>query len=160
MLCLQLASKLILWRNRAKSSWSRPEAEKARRRAEARREPFSPITQIHGLCSRLQLNAVLKPVVGITATIVHNRCLGCNSFGRSISRYDSRLCRKTRSGFERPFFRLAASGCIDDTSNTACFAVFARRKNCSLSGRRWSSPTDSQPVGPSLLPRQVKQEKA
>jgi len=30
------------------------------------------------------------------------------------------------SGF---FFRLAASGCIDDKTNIACFAVFARRKN-------------------------------
>ncbi len=62
-----------------------------------------------------------------------------------------RLCRKTRSGFpsglslgvedERPFFRLAASGSIDDETNIACFAVFARRKNCSLSGRRASFPT-------------------
>ena len=39
-----------------------------------------------------------------------------------------RLCLKTRSGFERPFFHLAASGCIDDRTNIACFAVFARRK--------------------------------
>ena len=74
---------------------------------------------------------------------------------------DPRLCRKTRSGFERPFFlnrficccrsncrikasavvRPAASGCIDDRTNIACFAVFARRKNCSLSGRRRSFPT-------------------
>jgi hypothetical protein len=53
-------------------------------------------------------------------------------------------CRGTRSGFERPFFRLAASGCIDDKTNIACFAVFARRKNDSLSGRRRNSPTDSQ----------------
>jgi len=52
-------------------------------------------------------------------------------------------CRRIRSGFERPFFRLAASGCIDDKTNIACFAVFARRKNCSLSGRRRNSPTDS-----------------
>jgi len=37
-------------------------------------------------------------------------------------------CRRTRSGFERPFFRLAASGCVDDKTNIACFAVFARRK--------------------------------
>ena len=35
-------------------------------------------------------------------------------------------CRSIRSGFDRPFFRLAASGCIDDTTNIACFAVFAR----------------------------------
>ncbi len=54
----------------------------------------------------------------------------------------TRLCRKTQSGFERPFFRLAASGSIDDKTNIACFAVFARRKNCSLSGRRWSLPTE------------------
>ena len=40
-----------------------------------------------------------------------------------------RLCRKTRSGFKRPFFRLPASGCIDDRTNIACFAVFARQKN-------------------------------
>ena len=53
-------------------------------------------------------------------------------------------CRRTRSGFERPFFRLAASGCIDDKTNIACFAVFARRKNCSLSGRRRNSPIGSE----------------
>ena len=40
--------------------------------------------------------------------------------------------RRTQSGFERPFFRLAASGSIDDETNIACFAVFVRRKNCSL----------------------------
>jgi len=28
------------------------QVKKARRRAEARREPFSPTTQIHGLCSQ------------------------------------------------------------------------------------------------------------
>ena len=39
-----------------------------------------------------------------------------------------RLCRKTRSGFERLILRLTASGCIDDITNIACFAVFARRK--------------------------------
>ena len=61
-------------------------------------------------------------------------CLGTVSRG-------IRLCRKTLSGFERPFFRRAASGSIDDTTNIACFAVFARRKNCSLSGRRPSFPT-------------------
>jgi len=42
-----------------------------------------------------------------------------------------RLCRKTRSGFERLIFRLTVSGCIDDITNIACFAVFARRKNVS-----------------------------
>ena len=36
---------------------------------------------------------------------------------------------------------MAASGCIDDRTNIACFAVFARRKNGSLSGRRRSFPT-------------------
>ncbi|MCH8193662.1 MAG: carbohydrate binding family 9 domain-containing protein [Planctomycetes bacterium] len=61
-------------------------------------------------------------------------------------RHRLRLCLKTRPGFpsglslgvedERPFSRLAASGCIDDKTNIACFAVFARRKNGSLSGRR------------------------
>ena len=40
-----------------------------------------------------------------------------------------RLCLKTPSGFERLVFRLAASGCIDDRNNIACFAVFARQKN-------------------------------
>jgi len=40
-----------------------------------------------------------------------------------------RLCLKTRSGFERLFFRLTASGYIDDTTNIACFAVFVRQKN-------------------------------
>jgi streptomycin 6-kinase len=39
-----------------------------------------------------------------------------------------RLCLKTRSGFERLVFRLTASGSIDDKTNIACFAVFARRK--------------------------------
>jgi len=38
-------------------------------------------------------------------------------------------CRTTRSGFERLVFRLRASGCIDDRTNIACFAVFFRRKN-------------------------------
>jgi len=52
-------------------------------------------------------------------------------------------CRRIRSGFERPFSRLAASGCIDDRTNIACFAVFAKRKNGSLSGRRRNSPTGS-----------------
>ena len=48
-----------------------------------------------------------------------------------------RLCPKTRSGFERPFFRLATSGCIDDRTNIACFAVFARQKNaCSRADER------------------------
>ena len=41
----------------------------------------------------------------------------------------SRLCLKTRSGFERLIFRLAASGSIDDKTNIACFAVFVRREN-------------------------------
>ena len=55
------------------------------------------------------------------------------------------VCRRTRSGFERPFFPPAASGCIDDRPNIACFAVLARRKNGSPSGRRRSPPTDSSP---------------
>ena len=40
--------------------------------------------------------------------------------------------------------RLAASGYIDDRTNPpmADFAVFARRKNCSLSGRRRSFQTE------------------
>ena len=56
--------------------------------------------------------------------------------------FDNRLCWKTLSGFERPFFHLAASGCIDDRTNIACFAVFARRKNRSLSGRRRGFQTE------------------
>ncbi|MCH8194237.1 MAG: DUF2461 family protein [Planctomycetes bacterium] len=42
---------------------------------------------------------------------------------------NTRLCLKTPSGFERLVFLLAASGCIDDRTNIACFAVFARQKN-------------------------------
>jgi hypothetical protein len=53
-----------------------------------------------------------------------------------------RLCRTSRPGFERPFSRLAASGSIDDKTNIACFTVFARRKKCPLSGRRWTLPTE------------------
>ena len=57
----------VLWRDRAKSSWMNSEmgtegaraAEKARRYTEARRDPFSPTTQIHGLCSRSQSEEVL-----------------------------------------------------------------------------------------------------
>jgi hypothetical protein len=60
---LELVSKLVLKRNRARSPWARPEVEKARRRAEARREPFSPTTPSHGLRSRLQPETVLKPVL-------------------------------------------------------------------------------------------------
>ncbi|MCF7974812.1 MAG: PAS domain-containing protein [Phycisphaerae bacterium] len=43
-------------------------------------------------------------------------------------------CRRTQSSFERPFDRLAASACIDDKTNIACFGLFANRSNCSLSG--------------------------
>ena len=50
------------------------------------------------------------------------------------------LCLKTQS--EQPFSRLAASGCIDDKTNIACFAVFARRKIRSLSGRRRGLQTE------------------
>ncbi len=57
------------------------------------------------------------------------------------SMWSLRLCLKTPSGFERLAFRLAASGCIVDTTNIACFAVFARRKNGPLSGRRRNFPT-------------------
>ena len=57
-----------------------------------------------------------------------------------------RLCRKTRSGFERPFFHLAESGFIDDKTDIACFAVLARRKHCSPSGRRWSFPIEPNPA--------------
>ena len=50
---------------------------------------------------------------------------------------NTRLCLKTPSGFERLIFLLAASGCIDDRTNIACFAVFARQKNArSRAGRR------------------------
>jgi hypothetical protein len=49
----------------------------------------------------------------------------------SAPQHDTRLCLKTRSGFERLIFRLTASGSIDDKTNIpplADFAVFARRK--------------------------------
>ena len=42
---------------------------------------------------------------------------------------NQRLCLKTRPGFDRLVFRLATSGSIDDKTNIACFAIFARRKN-------------------------------
>ncbi|KPK36195.1 MAG: hypothetical protein AMJ65_16540 [Phycisphaerae bacterium SG8_4] len=42
--------------------------------------------------------------------------------------YLFRLCLKTRPGFVRLVLHLTASGCIDDKTNIACFAVFARRK--------------------------------
>ena len=56
---LEAIPKPVLKRDRAKSSWARPEVERARRRAGARRERFSPRTQIHGLCSRSQSKVVL-----------------------------------------------------------------------------------------------------
>jgi len=59
---------------------------------------------------------------------------------------DTRLYRKTRSGSERPFFCLPASGSIDDKTNIACFAVFARQKNSSLSGLRRSFPTEPRTI--------------
>ena len=46
-----------------------------------------------------------------------------------MNQFTLRLCLETSPGFERLVFRLAASGCIDDRTNIACFAVFARRKN-------------------------------
>jgi len=57
-----------------------------------------------------------------------------------------RLCLKTRSGFERLIFRLAASGSIDDKTNIACFAVFARRKNARSRTRRRSFQTEPRKV--------------
>jgi len=39
--------------------------------------------------------------------------------------------------------RLTASGCIDDKTTIACFAVFVSRKNAAFSGRRRNSPTGS-----------------
>ena len=50
----------VLLRDRAKSSWSRPEVKKAQRRADARREPFLPTTQSHGLCSRSQQKEAMR----------------------------------------------------------------------------------------------------
>jgi predicted nuclease of restriction endonuclease-like (RecB) superfamily len=44
---------------------------------------------------------------------------------RQVKERELGACRRIRSGFELPFFRLAASGCIDDRTNIACFAVFA-----------------------------------
>ena len=49
--------------DRARSLWARPEVERARRRTEVRREPFSPTTQSHGLRSRSQPKGVLKSVL-------------------------------------------------------------------------------------------------
>jgi len=43
-----------------------------------------------------------------------------------------RLCLKTRSGFVRLIFRLTASGCIDDKTNIACFAVLPGEKTPAL----------------------------
>ena len=65
------------------------------------------------------------------------------------------LCLNTRSGFERLFFRLAASGSIDDKTNIACFAVFASRKNLLLSGRRRSFQKEPRKRWPGL-PRTTK----
>ena len=69
---------------------------------------------------------------------------------RHVYLRDFGLCRNTRSGFERPFSRLSAPGGIDDRTDISCFEFptlalgtsFARRKNCSLSGRRASFPTE------------------
>ena len=46
------------------------------------------------------------------------------------------------AGFERVFRRLAASGCIDESSGFACFAVLAIRRNPSLSGLRQRFQTE------------------
>jgi len=54
---------------------------------------------------------------------------------RQITDKALRLCLKTRSGFQRLIFRLTVpmyiGSCIDDITNIACFAVFARRKTVS-----------------------------
>jgi len=48
---------------------------------------------------------------------------------------DIRLCLETRSGFERLVFRptvpMYIGSSIDDKTDIACFAVFARRKTVS-----------------------------
>ena len=46
------------------------------------------------------------------------------------------------AGFERVFRRLAASGCIDESSGLAAFAVLAIRRNPSLSGLRQRFQTE------------------
>ena len=74
----------------------------------------------------------------------------------------TRLCLKTRSGFERLIFRLTASGSIDDKTNIACFAVFARRKNArsraddgffrqSLVDRCPTGGVSAEPIGLNVL---------
>jgi len=71
MLILESIPKPVLWRDRAKSSWSRPEVEKARRRTEVRREPFLPTTQSHGLCSRSQSKEVLGWILIIVTAVMN-----------------------------------------------------------------------------------------
>ena len=73
------------------------------------------------------------------------RCLPGQAFGIRLVGPAIRLCLKTRSGFERLVLRLAASGCIDDKTNIACFSSLGvardrlcQAKNRSLSGRRRS----------------------
>ena len=90
------------------------------------------------------------PCLGSRVALWASRSAGGDGFAflrwiKVSGSYSAHLgaCRSIRSGFERPFFRLAASGCIDDRTDIACFAVFARRNNCSLSGRRRNSPTGS-----------------
>ncbi len=61
--------------------------KKARRRAEARRDPFLPTTQIHGLCSRSQPKGVLKWVLAPADSLI-------------------RSCLKTQAGFAMLTFNL------------------------------------------------------
>jgi len=57
--------------------------------------------------------------------------------------WTSMLCLKTRSGFERLIFRLAASASIDDKTNIACFSSLgvARDRLCQAKNRSISHPT-------------------
>ena len=77
---IELVSELGLWRNRAKSLWSRLEVENDRRRTSCTLTPletqrkksltglrmFFADNADHGLCSRLQSIGVLKPVLTTT----------------------------------------------------------------------------------------------
>ena len=76
----------------------------------------------HAYIVRLSINAA--PVAQLDRASVY----GTEGWGFEPLQAYVRLCLNTRSGFERPFFRLAVSGSINDATNIACFAVSARRK--------------------------------
>ena len=81
---LELIPKPVFERNRAKKPWSRPEVKRARRRTGVRREPFLPITLIHGFCSRLQRKEVLGWVLLIVSSVLSSRGIGEDSNAMSL----------------------------------------------------------------------------